>query len=92
MFFSSKPLSCPSPVLLPIWVASNVTQNEVGKPHYQLLLSEQLRLNTFLRELSGASCLAHSLTWLHAPGLYKFRTTVESANVQGLTPSEVPPQ
>lgn len=37
--------------LLPIWVASSVRQNEVGKSHCWLLLSEQLWLNKFLHDL-----------------------------------------
>ena len=91
LFFSSKPLGCPPPFLLPIWVASSMRENEVVKSHCQLLLFEQLCLNKFLCELrGGASCLIHSITWSHTAGLYKFHTTVESTNVQRLTLSEVP--
>ena len=36
--------------LLPIWVPSSVRQNEGGKSHCRLLLSELLRLSKFLSE------------------------------------------
>ena len=52
LFFSSKPLRW-FLFLLPIWVPSSVRQNEAGKSHYWLLLSEQLWLNKFLSDRGG---------------------------------------